>query len=206
MFNADAPTRDELSTSAQLIRSTIIAIVSAIVILVTVVLPAEYAIDPTGVGRVLGLAEMGEIKQQLADEAARDEARTDPESGLVGRLLAMLLVGPASAQPPATARSNEMTITLKPGDGSEIKLTMRKGAKAGFAWTVAGGVVNFDLHGDSASEETSYQKGRASKGADGILEAAFDGNHGWFWRNRGSAPVTVTLRTSGDYTAIKKVL
>ena len=71
---------------------------------------------------------------------------------------------------------------------------------------MAGGVVNFDLHGDSAADATSYEKGRASKGAEGVLEAAFDGNHGWFWRNRGSAPVTVTLRTSGDYAEIKKVL
>lgn len=210
MFNAETPTRAELPTSAQLIRSTIIAIVSAIVILVTVVLPAEYAIDPTGIGRVLGLAEMGEIKQQLADEAARDEAAVGEEPGsrpgIVDRLMSAFLVGSAHAQTPAAARSDEMSITLKPGEGSEIKLAMKKGAKAKFAWTVAGGVVNFDLHGDSASEETSYQKGRASKGADGILEAAFDGNHGWFWRNRGSAPVTVTLRTSGDYADIKKVL
>ena len=29
---------------------------------------------------------------------------------------------------------------------------------------------------------------------------------GWFWRNRGKADVTVTLRTNGDYTEIKRVL
>ena len=33
-------------------------------------LTAEYGTDPTGVGNVLGLTEMGEIKQQLAREAA----------------------------------------------------------------------------------------------------------------------------------------
>ena len=72
MYNSDIPTRAELPTTRQLLRSTVIAIISAAAILVTVVLPAEYNIDPTGIGRVLGLAEMGEIKQQLAEEAERD--------------------------------------------------------------------------------------------------------------------------------------
>jgi hypothetical protein len=32
------------------------------------------------------------------------------------------------------------------------------------------------------------------------LVAAFDGTHGWFWRNRGTADVTVTLVVRGPYT------
>ena len=67
MFNANKPSLDELPSSAQLIRSTAIAAASAVAILVTVVLPAEYNIDPTGIGGVLGLSEMGEIKT-TADE------------------------------------------------------------------------------------------------------------------------------------------
>jgi hypothetical protein len=39
------------------------------ILLVTCVLPAEYGIDPTGVGRVLGLTQMGEVKMMLAEEA-----------------------------------------------------------------------------------------------------------------------------------------
>src|SRR3546814_17950651 len=39
-----------------------------------VVLPSEYGIDPTGIGRVIGLTEMGAIKMQLAEEAAADAA------------------------------------------------------------------------------------------------------------------------------------
>ena len=72
MFNAEKPSLDELPSAAQLKKSTLIAAASALAILVTVVLPAEYAIDPTGVGRVLGLTEMGEIKSQLSDEAEAD--------------------------------------------------------------------------------------------------------------------------------------
>jgi threonine/homoserine efflux transporter RhtA len=58
----------------RLVRSTIVALVVAGLLLVAVVLPAEYGIDPTGVGRVLGLTRMGEIKTRLAKEAAADAA------------------------------------------------------------------------------------------------------------------------------------
>ena len=37
----------------------------------------------------------------------------------------------------------------------------------------------------------------------GALVAAFTGNHGWFWRNRSDAPVTLTLRTEGAYTEMR---
>ncbi|HBC33778.1 MAG TPA: hypothetical protein DC045_05515, partial [Marinobacter adhaerens] len=62
----------ELPSTAKLIQSTIVAAIVALVLLVTVVMPAEYALDPTGAGRLLGLTEMGEIKEQLAEEAAAD--------------------------------------------------------------------------------------------------------------------------------------
>ena len=46
MFNAEIPARAELPSTAQLVKSTVIAAVAAVAILVTIVLPAEYAIDP----------------------------------------------------------------------------------------------------------------------------------------------------------------
>lgn len=213
MYNTDIPTRAELPTSKQLVRSTIIAIVAAAAILVTIVLPAEYAIDPTGIGRVLGLAEMGEIKAQLAEEARRDRLLDQQESappaserrsGMLNRVFAELIIGSAVAQP-AQGRSDDTTITLKPGEGTEIKLVMKRGGKANFSWTTSGGAVNFDLHGDGGGKSTSYEKGRGSSGAEGVLEAAFDGNHGWFWRNRGRSDVTIKLRTNGSYSDIKRV-
>lgn len=85
MYNTDLPTRAELPTSAQLKRSTLIAALTALALLVTVVMPSEYAIDPTGVGRFLGLTKMREIKTQLAAEAAADEktAATPPPQAAV---------------------------------------------------------------------------------------------------------------------------
>jgi hypothetical protein len=63
--------------SKRLLRSTLIAAVVAGILLVTVVLPAEYGIDPTRIGRVLGLTQMGEIKVRLAREVAADQAADD---------------------------------------------------------------------------------------------------------------------------------
>lgn len=215
MYNTDIPTRAELPTTKQLLRSTIIAILAAAAILVTIVLPAEYAIDPTGIGRALGLAEMGEIKAQLADEARRDRIRDQQEgvppaapnkrSGTIGNFFAELVIGSAIAQTAPAGRSEEMSVTLKPGEGAEIKLQMKKGAKANYTWTVAGGVVNFDMHGDGGGRELSYEKGRGAPEGKGLIEAAFDGHHGWFWRNRGKANVTVKLQATGDYSAMKRM-
>lgn len=211
MYNEDMPTRAELPTSRQLIRSTLIALAAAIVILMTAVLPGEYGIDPTGIGRALGLAEMGEIKVQLAEEAETDRQRdlqnaapVEPKqsSSLIGQIFAALLITPAHAQ----AASENISFTLDPGQGVEIKLVMAEGAKADFSWSVEGGVVNYDLHGDGGGNEISYQKDRGVEGHEGVLEAAFGGNHGWFWRNRGAGTVTVNLSVSGEYTDVKQYM
>jgi len=214
MYNSNIPTQADLPTTRQLVRSTIIAIVSAIAILVTVVLPAEYNIDPTGIGRALGLAEMGEIKQQLSEEAEQDRllkqqpepAKASDQESSLGQMLLGLFISSAHAQEAKAARTDTTTLTLKPGEGTEVKLAMLSGAKVNFTWTVEGGVVNFDMHGDGGGNEVSYEKGRAVPGAEGVLEAGFDGNHGWFWRNRGKADVVITLKTDGDYSDIKKVM
>ena len=230
MYNTDMPTRAELPTSRQLLRSTGIAIVTAGVLLVTVVLPSEYGIDPTGVGGALGLTEMGEIKSQLADEAEADRLRDlqnapatapnpDRRSGTIGSVFASLLIRPAAAHGPgamhghdastvqnaSAARSDEMSVTLKPGEGTEVKLEMTKGSEATYSWRASSGVVNFDLHGDGPGNAVSYEKGRGVKGDEGVLKAAFDGNHGWFWRNRTKADVTVTLQVQGEYSGLKRM-
>lgn len=205
MFNAEKPSLDELPTSAQLLRSTLIAFVGAILILVTVILPAEYGIDPTGAGGVMGLTEMGEIKQELSKEAKRDHGSYVPnkeQPGLFERLLAAI-VGKAHAQGKETS-TNEVRFELKPGDTHELKLTMKKGDVADYKMVVEGGRVNFDLHAHRGKKSITYEKGRGSTGSEGKLVAAFDGNHGWFWRNRDKKTLTVTVKLRGAYSALKQ--
>ena len=204
MFNAEKPSLDELPSSAQLIRSTVIAAASAVVILVTVVLPAEYNIDPTGIGGALGLAEMGEIKAQLAEEAEADrllEIEAEEQSSLMNDIFG-LFVGTAYAQEAEIWR-DETTFTLAPGDSAEWKLVMEEGQTVEYRMLVDGGRVNFDMHGHGGGQSVTYEKGRGSTGDEGEIIAAFDGEHGWFWRNRDSQPATVTVQVRGEYTEFK---
>jgi hypothetical protein len=209
MYNADVPPRSELPSSRALIKSTLIAAAVALVLLVTAILPAEYGIDPTGIGRVLGLTQMGEIKMALAKEAEAEEAAGAPAAAPSTPAAASTPVpaAPVAAAPAADSATSHVTeVTLAPGQGREIKLAMRQGARVSFDWSVAGGVVNFDTHADRpGTPYHGYEKGKGQASDSGELVAAFDGMHGWFWRNRGREPVTVTLRTRGDYQDLKEV-
>lgn len=228
MYNTDMPNREELPSTGKLIRSTIIAAIVALVLLVTVVMPAEYALDPTGAGRLLGLTEMGEIKAQLVEEAAADEAAqavlraplqssneasTPEPAAPVAETAAAPApeaapVEVAPAPEPATAPQwqDEVRVVLTPGEGTEFKLTMEEGAVARFSWVSNGGPVNFDTHGDGGGRSISYEKGRGVPQDEGELKAAFTGNHGWFFRNRNDNDITLVLRTGGDYGELKKML
>ncbi|MEM7444389.1 MAG: transmembrane anchor protein [Pseudomonadota bacterium] len=198
MYNAQRPAPDELPSSARLLRSTILAAASAGVILVAFVLPAEYGIDPTGLGNVLGLTEMGEIKQELADEAERDLEIHGDDQSLLDPILG-LFVSTAYAQ---EAWRDEVTFTLAPGDYTEIKLIMVEGDSAEYAWVAEGGRINYDLHAHGQGQSVDYERGRGETDGEGSFEAPFAGEHGWFWRNRDSADVTVTLQLRGDYSEV----
>lgn len=219
MYNTDLPTRAELPSTARLLRSTVIALLVAAALLVTVILPAEYGIDPTGIGRVLGLTDMGELKQSLAEESAADKAAHTEPREQAAAAPAVPEVKPAGTPAPAAeapakeaapGQQHTMTVKLKPGQGAEIKLTMRKDASVRYEWSAEGGPVNYDTHGDPVNAPKNfyhgYGKGRNTASDSGTLQAAFDGTHGWFWRNRTNSEVTVTLKTSGDYQQIKRVL
>ncbi|MFU8776138.1 MAG: transmembrane anchor protein [Roseovarius sp.] len=203
MHNAPKPKIDELPTKAQLFRSSIIAGIGAVAIMVTVYLPAEYAVDPTGVGRVLGLTEMGEIKIQLATEAEADrlldEQRALDQSSSVLDSVFNLFVGAAHAQ---EAWQDEVTFVLEPGGTAEIKMTMEAGNTVTYAWTATGGRVNFDLHAHSGGKSVDYERGAGQTEGEGTIEAPFAGNHGWFWRNRDSTPITMTIQLRGEYSDI----
>ncbi|WP_070398448.1 transmembrane anchor protein [Hydrogenophaga sp. PML113] len=216
MYNSKTPSLADLPSSRQLLRSTVIAAIVAAALLVAVVLPAEYGKDLTGMGRVLGLTEMGEIKTALAREAAADAAASarQREQPVASAPVASSQPVTASAAPPVVAQApvpasvpgwrDELGFTLAPGQGIEIKLVMKEGEKARYAWKVEGGVVNYDTHGDGSGRSISYVKGRGLAADEGELVAAFTGNHGWFWRNRGKEDVRLVLRTAGQYSELKR--
>lgn len=211
MFNSDIPTRADLPSSKQLVRSTLIAIIAAAALLVTVVLPAEYGVDPTGIGSALGLKQMGEIKTQLAAEAALEvEQVTNADTVLTPSFSTVKVEPPADIVTESAIEDvwqNTVTLTLKPGEAAEIKLAMSKDDLAVYEWTTSQGHLNSDLHADGTGGEfTSYGKGRKEVSNTGELEALFDGTHGWFWRNRSEVDVEITLQIKGTYGEIKRVV
>jgi len=210
-MNNNLPTQADLPSKAQLLKSTGIAIAIATVILITAVLPAEYGIDPTGIGKWLGLAKMGEIKTSLAKDAAAEVAK---EKANKAQMLTAMKTKPVDStkksepKPKANLRKDSMTVTLRPDEATEIKLAMKKGEKVNFVWESDNGKANFDTHGDSKTLNINYHnydKGSMVKD-EGMLEASFDGHHGWFWRNRTSGVMKITLEVSGEYSDIKKVM
>lgn len=197
---------NDLPSTRKLVRSTILAAVIASLLLATLVLPAEYGVDPTGIGGVLGLTEMGRIKQSLAREAAADAAAPVATTPVTSSVTPAVATAPPASTP--DSNSHETKVTLQPGEGKEIKLVMREGARVKYSWSTDRGVVNYDTHADSTMPRRDYHgyaKGTAVPSDSGELVAAFDGSHGWFWRNRTRQEVTVTLKTEGQYLELKEL-
>ncbi|MEL6267654.1 MAG: transmembrane anchor protein, partial [Pseudomonadota bacterium] len=121
----------------------------------------------------------------------------DDQSAL-DRVLGLFVASAAAAEP----WTDETTFTLAPGAAAETKMTMVEGASASYRWVAEGGRVNYDLHAHGSGKSHSYSKGRGRTNGEGSFTAPFAGEHGWFWRNRDGAPVTITLQTRGDYTAV----
>jgi hypothetical protein len=211
MYNSDTPNRADLPSKRKLIRSTFIAAVSAAALLVTVILPAEYGVDPTRIGGLLGLTEMGQIKQQLAAESEQSSTveilLSEQETADPNAVTSQDVTSNVIEEEPAIVWTDETQVTLEPGEAAEVKLTMKTGGVAHYEWDTDQGHLNSDLHADGANKAfVSYRQGRAETADSGEFAAEFDGVHGWYWRNRSDQTVTVTLRVRGAYSEIKRVL
>lgn len=153
--------------------------------LVIAVMPAEYGVDPTGIGKALGLTA---LHAPEADSEVTTDQPAIPQTAVI------------SNESPFHTES--MSLTLQPSEGAEIKAQMREGESFVFSWSTDGEPVNFDMHGekpDAGDEFSSYWRDRGQTSAHGNFIAPFDGNHGWYWSNKGSKPVTVTVRVSGFF-------
>lgn len=177
---------------ATLAKATGGAALAAIIIVTLFVLPAEYGIDPTGVGTVIGLNGM--VSGQGSEAAAAPEAAPPTDVAIPTK---------ATIAKSAARRQDEMTITLEPHSSQEVKAHMTRGDSFIFEWTSTGGPVKAEMHGEKANATdgsfTDYWKELELTGGQGAFTAPFDGTHGWYFRNKGDTPVTVTVRTVGFY-------
>ena len=105
-------------------------------------------------------------------------------------------------------RSDTATIEIEAGGKLEYKLRISAGSLLEYEWKTDGGIVFSELHGEPAGDTSGYYEDVIAGNAQdlkGSFEAPFDGTHGWFWRNEGSAPVTITLTTRGVYEIVGKI-
>ncbi|HET9947869.1 MAG TPA: hypothetical protein VFQ22_02970 [Longimicrobiales bacterium] len=162
----------------KLLLATAGALVLAAVLLVTVVLPAEYDIDPLGTGRALGLVV-------LSGTAAEIPVRSD---GLI----------PARS----SWRTDSRTFTLAPGGWVEYKYRLEAGRAMLYSWT-ASGWVRSEMHSepDGAPPGTAefFEVAERTLFRHGSYVAPFPGIHGWYWLNEGPDSVTVELHAAGFF-------
>lgn len=165
------------------------ALAVALVVLVTTVLPAEYNIDPLGTGRALGLTALATAGQEDGAEGPNAPVNADRPG--------------ADARFTGAIASDTFTVELRPFEGVEYKYRMEKGGSLVYTWT-ASSPVAFDFHGEPDGAPPRYSESYG-KGTDGAAAGSFlaptPGIHGWFWENTGAGRVTITLKTSGFYTA-----
>jgi hypothetical protein len=166
------------------------ALLAAGLILVTVVLPAEYGVDPLGTGARLGLVQLGVTGQQVAALNATASAGGTGQGAIIV----------ARERP---FQQETVGFTLAPHEAMEYKYRLDKGDALLYSWS-ATAPVNYELHaepdGAPRGYAQSYEKRPGVNQASGTLTAPFAGIHGWYWENTGGQEVTVTLRAAGFYT------
>jgi len=181
----------EGSSKRAIAKATGIALAVALLILFTTVLPAEYGIDPLKTGAALGLTGLSKASD------TKTAGRTTPAQ-----------VGIYTAQPNPYKVDSE-DLSLRPGEGVEIKYHMQKGAGMVYVWK-ATGKVQFEFHGEPDQKPNkdyfeSYELDN-KVGQDhsyGSFTAPTTGIHGWFWENKEQKEVMIHLTTAGFYASAK---
>ncbi len=190
-MNNNSQSNSAQPSAKKLFNSTMLAIGVAAIILITIVLPAEYGIDPTGVGKILGLKKMGDIKASLAEKAILDKSeQVKSESDIEYN------------QSNYISQMGEIKISFEPNEGRELKVFMKKGDQISYNWKTDGEAIYFATHTDSG-EPHDYSEGTKSSDT-GILKAFCDGRHGWWYKNRTSKVVTLTLKIDGKYSDFRE--
>lgn len=165
------------------------ALLTAGLVLVIFVLPAEYGVDPLGTGEKLGLMKLGVIGKQV--EALSTSAATG--------------AGKAIVVAPQEGGFQEETIEFKlaPREALEYKYRLEKGEALLYSWTATGPVAyEFHAEPDGAPRgyAETYEKGSGTSQESGTLTAPFTGIHGWYWLNSQDRDMTIRLTASGFFS------
>ncbi len=197
---------EQMPTRARTLKGLGLSLLAAAVLLVTLVLPAEYGIDPTGIGKALGLTAL----KATAPAPAQTVVMQDVIGGNEGLTTVQLgdgrdpvpLPNPAVNQDePQAPHTETLKIQLGVDEKTEVKAKLSKGKMILYSWSVEGGKVYVDFHGHDPSLGDKfwvrYEEADGITGRNGSLVAPFKGEHGWYWLNVSDKPVMITLTVTG---------
>ncbi|WP_031434587.1 hypothetical protein [Methylomarinum vadi] len=200
-------TQPPVQSLRSLVIASSLATLIAGFVLTAFVLPAEYGIDPTGIGRKLGLtvlAETNSIRAAAVPLALpQTEAATCPESNEATNKNAIAAKTPDTPSIPQWQDS--VKILVPANQGLEYKFHLQKDATLEYSWTTDGAKLYFDFHGEPKGDTTGYFKSykvSTHHKSSGTLTAPFEGSHGWYWENNSPAPITIILNTKGSYRVL----
>jgi hypothetical protein len=191
-----------------------IALLVSMVVLITVIWPAEYGRDPTGIGDLLGITGMSAGQTQtieIIDTLGGNEILREVEIPDFGEPVPLPNPNVSQVEPEGPV-TREMTVELGVDGETEVKTVLREGRVIVFEWTVDQGIVYSDFHGHTPEFGEDFwvrykEDQRGAAGGAGSLVAPFSGEHGWYWVNLNDHPVSITLRVTGyfddmiDYSA-----
>ena len=195
-------------TRSQILHATLWAAVAAALLVVGVVLPAEYGVDLTGFGKRTGLTALA------AKTAAAGKANAaTPIPPAVINADATGVAPPLNVWSVAHADKFHLQtyeVPLKGDEELEYKAYVNRGEPMLYTWRVKeGSQVYFEFHGQPTEGKwpddyyESYEKGEGI-GGQGSMVAPFTGEHGWYWLNLSEKPVTIVVELAGYYSQFGK--
>jgi hypothetical protein len=198
---------DNTPSPNKLLKACLGALGLAAVLLVLVILPAEYGIDPTGFGGATGLSNLAAPARviEVPDPVGGNQTLREVEIPEFGEPTP--LPNPAVFQDQAEApRTRTMEILIPADSETEIKVKMQEAKVFMFSWQVDQGTLYVDFHGHDPSFGPDffvrYKEEDEGTGGNGSVTAAFSGEHGWYWLNYNEFDVTVTLTVTGYFNDI----
>jgi len=196
----------------KIIKATIIALIVGALLLVVAVLPAEYGIDPTGAGKVLGFSKLYVPENNetiglntVASTSSLPLIKLD-KAGSGPNVTRPLEADYPASEVQLSSREDETEVVVPAGKGIEFKINMLKYGTMKYEWTTANReILYFDFHGEVKQETEvkdvyfeSYTIAN-SNNMVGTFLAPYEGKHGWFFRNIGNSDVVVKFRLKGQY-------
>jgi hypothetical protein len=212
-------------SSGSLFKNAFFTLLGAVIVTVLFIMPAEYGVDPTGVGTKLGLTDLdaGEV---AAESAPATTSSADPGPRLVSGVFPSapaeadfdyydpeVLGDPFSRSHPSEFRTATIEIALDELEQVEVKAVMKQGDALVYSWKmIEGETVYTDFHADPYQTDMypdrywlRYAESEESF-ASGSLVAPFEGNHGWYWMNIEENPVKIVLEVRGYYESLEEIM